>query len=264
MTLTRRFTSAGLCIAAALAVLAAAPTLRAQVTEVPETIAPGHVLMRMDALSLGMDPDSAEPNQYRALAVGTALVSAGLTDTFDFEAGAQLFLRNTYATGGSDHTDSGIGDVSLRTKWTFWSDPSTGEAAAVIPYVLVPTNSSAVGNNYTQGGIIIPWSMKVPAGFKAGAMVEWDELRNVANTRYDTRWFASAYAQWSFRDTLGIYGEATASASTEGAASDIGTVGAGATLNVSGNFQWDFEESRVIGPGRNQWTEVLRFRWKIL
>jgi len=87
-------------------------------------IEPGHVLMRMDAISFGIKPDTSEPNQYKALALGTTLVSAGIPDTFDFEAGAQLFLSNTFATSGADHTDSGVGDVQLRAKWTFWSAPS--------------------------------------------------------------------------------------------------------------------------------------------
>jgi hypothetical protein len=63
---------------------------------------------------------------------------------------------------------------------------------------------------------------------------------------------------------VGAYAEATLGLSTAGSSSDTGTVGAGATLSVSKDFQWDFEVSKVIGPGRNQWTEVLRFRWKIL
>jgi hypothetical protein len=260
MVPTRWFRAAPLT----LALLALPLALRAQVTEVPQTIEPGHVLMRMDAFSFGIVPDTSAPNQYKALALGTTLVSAGVTSTVDFEAGAQLFLRDTFNQAGSSHTDSGIGDLSLRVKWTFWSDPSSGEAAAVIPYILVPTNSSAVGNDSTQGGIIVPWAFASSTGLKAGAMVEWDFLRNEANTRYDTRWLASAYARWDLGKTFGAYGEVTASASTEGTSSDVGTIGAGATLDLSGNFQWDFEESRVLGQGRNAWTEVLRFRWKIL
>lgn len=251
---------------ASVLVLAAglAPSLRAQVTETTQTIEPGSVLMRMDAISFGLKPDTSAPNQYKALALGTTIVSAGVTDTLDAEVGAQLFLRDTFSTAGSDHTDSGVGDVSLRAKWTFWRDPSSGEAAAIIPYVMLPTNSSAVGNNSVEGGVILPWSWDIAAGTKAAAMVEWDEFRNVANTRYDTRWYGSAYIKWDLGSTLGAYAETTLSASTAGSSSFAGTVGGGATLSISKNFQWDFEASRVLGSGRSAWAEVLRFRWKIL
>jgi hypothetical protein len=247
-----------------LLAVAGLPALRSQVTETPVTMAPGSILMRMDAISLGFEPDSAAPNQYRALALGTTLVSAGLTDSVDMEAGTQLFLRDTFNTSGMSKTDSGIGDFTFRTKWTFWKDAASGEEAAIIPYVVVPVNSSAVGNDSFEGGLILPWARDLGAGFKTEAMAEWDEFRNTSNTGYDTRWFGSADAKWNLGDTVGAYAEVTLSLSTAGASSDTGTLGGGATLSVSKNFQWDFEVSKVIGQGQNAWTEVLRFRWKIL
>jgi hypothetical protein len=247
-----------------LVLLSCAPRLGAQVTETTQTIEPGGVLVRMDAISLGIDPGTSAPNQYDALALGTTLVYAGLTDTVDLEFGAQLFLRNTYSTDGTDHTQSGIGDITLRPKWTFWRDPASGQAAAIVPFVMLPTNSKAVGNNSVQGGVILPWSMDIAAGTKAAAMVEWDELRNVANTRYDTRWYGSAELSWHLGTTLGAFAEATLSDSTAGSSTFAGTAGVGATLTVSHGFQWAFEASKVFGPGRNGWTEVLSFRWKIL
>jgi hypothetical protein len=133
--------------AALFAAVALVPGLRSQVTQVPQTIEPGGVLLKMDAISLGIQQDTSAPNQYKALGLGTALVSAGITSTLDMEVGTQLFLRDTFSTNGADHTESGIGDVLLQPKWTFWKDPSTGQAAAIIPYVLLPTDSSAVGND---------------------------------------------------------------------------------------------------------------------
>jgi len=247
-----------------LAAGACAPVLRAQVTEPTETIEPGAVLLRMDAISVGIRPDSVAPNQYRTVAVGTTIVATGLTSTVDLEFGAQLFLQDTFATDGMSHTEDGIGDITLRPKWTFFRDPSTGQAAAIVPYVLVPTDSKAVGNNSVQGGVILPWSMDIAAGTKAAAMVEWDEFRNVANTRYDTRWYGSAYIKWNLGRTLGAYVETTLSDSTAGSSTFAGTVGGGATLSLSKDFTWDFEAAKVLGPGRSAWTEVLRFSWKLL
>src|SRR5580658_4225197 len=258
-----RLNVAPTALAAALLAVACATRLRAQVTEFPQTIEPGGVLVRMDAISLGIQPDTSAPNQYRALGLGTTLVSAGITSTVDVEVGTQLFIRDTYSTGGEDHTESGIGDVLLQPKWTFWKEPSSGQEAAIIPYILLPTDSSAVGNDSLEYGLIVPWSINVAPGVTAGAMAEWDELRNVANTRYETRLYGSAYMKWDIQGKLAAYAEATLSDSTAGS-SFAGTMGAGATLSASKDFQWDFEASKVLGPGRNSWTEVIRFRWKIL
>jgi hypothetical protein len=245
-------------------VAASAPFLRSQVTETTQTIEPGGLVLRMDAISLGVDPDTSAPNQYRLLALGTTIVSAGLTDNWDVEFGTQLFLQKTFQTNGSDHTDSGIGDVTFRTKWTFWKDPSSSQAAAFVPYVSIPTGSTAIGTRSVEGGFIVPWSMDIAAGAKAAVMFEWDELRNVADTRYDTRWYASGYLKWELGSTLGAYTEATLSDSTAGSDTATGTFGGGATLSVSKSFIWDLEVSRVLGSGRSAWTEVLRFKWKIL
>jgi Putative MetA-pathway of phenol degradation len=250
----------GLALAAAAA---GTPGLKAQVTEVPQTIEPGRILLRVDAVSVGLAPGTAAPNQYQALGFGTAVVSVGITKTVDFEVGTQLYLRDTFSRLGRDETHSGIGGFILRPKWTFWSDEASGQQAAIIPYVMLPTRSNVAGNQAVQGGVILPWAMDIGAGAKAGAMFEWDELRNAANTRYDTRWYASAYFKWSLGQRLGAYAETTLSDSTAGSSTSYGTVGGGAVLSLSGNFQWDFEVSKVIGPGRNAWTEQLRFRWML-
>jgi hypothetical protein len=127
--------------------------------------------------------------------------------------------------------------------------PVLGQEAAVIPYVMLPTDSRAVGNDSLEYGVIVPWSVDIAAGTKAAAMVEWDELRNVANTRYDTRLYGSAFIKWDLGGRLGAYAEATLSDSTAGSATFAGTFGGGATLSISKDFQWDFEASRVLGSG---------------
>jgi Putative MetA-pathway of phenol degradation len=257
MTLTQR------CLLL-LALVVAPLGLRAQVTEVPQTIEPGGIQLRADALSFGVKQDTSAPNQYRALGVGTVLLSAGITQTVDAEVGDELFVNDTFTTNGSSHSQSGMGELSFRAKWRFFDDSSSGQSAAIIPYVMQPMNASVVGTRKTQGGIIMPWAVNVAGGFKVGAMIEWDELRNAADTRYDTRWYGSALAQWELGSRVSAYGEATLSTSTAGAGSDTGSLGAGATLNLNGNFQWDFEISKNLGTGRNAWTEVIRFRWKLL
>ena len=68
--------------------------LIAQVTETAYTSGAGHVDAKMDAVSIGLNQSAATPNQYQALAAGTTIVSAGLTDNLDFQVGAQLFLRS--------------------------------------------------------------------------------------------------------------------------------------------------------------------------
>lgn len=243
--------------------LASAAGLRAQVTEAPQTMGFGRAQVRMEAISLGVAPDTSAPNQYKALGLGTLLVSAGLTNTVDLQVGTQLYVRETFSSAGTDQTRSGLGSITVRPKWTFWSDPSSGQQAAIIPYVILPSHSGGTGSKSAQGGIILPWSADLPAGAKAAAMLEWDALRNEADTRYDSRLYGSAYAKWALGQLLSAYAETTLSESTAGSSTLTGTVGGGATLSLSKNFEWDYEIGKVVGPGRNSWVQILRFRWRL-
>ena len=234
-----------------------------QVTETPVTMGPGNVQLRVDALSLGIKPDSSAPNEVKAVGLGWALLSAGLTQTVDFQVGAQAFVHDTYQVKGMNETHSGIGDVSLRSKWTFWTDPTLEQSAAVIPYVQIPTNSGGVSNGRVQGGVIVPWAMTVAQGVTGGAMAEWDQLRNAADTRYDSRFYASGVLRIDVAQTVSAYAEATASLSTAGSSTDGGLLAAGATLSLSKNFLWDFEVGKVLGHSATGWQETLRFQWRL-
>lgn len=237
--------------------------LGAQVTETPQTIEPGRFLVRMDAISLGFNRDTTEANKYTALGLASTILSTGITSDFDVQLGAQLFLRQTLQYRGTNTTHSGLGDVSLRMKWTFWRDDPHGAAAAIIPYVKVPTHRGGVSNDHVEGGFIVPWAMAVGGGAKAGAMFQWDVLRNDLNNGYDSRWFASGYVQRDFTSMLGVYGETTLAVSSASSSSFAGTIGGGATLALSKNVQWDYGISRGLGGSATDWMHVLRLRWKL-
>src|SRR5260370_734777 len=109
----------------------AALPLAAQVTDTPQTIAPGKFFVRMDAVSVGVNRDTTEPNTYTALGLASTILSTGLTRDLDVQAGVQLFVRQTYQFHGTRTTHSGLGDMTFRTKWMFWRDSAIGAAAAV-------------------------------------------------------------------------------------------------------------------------------------
>lgn len=232
---------------------------RAQVTEAPETVAPGRFLLEMDALSL--DHDRVGEAKSTALALATTLVSAGLTRTVDLQVGFQFFARTTYEDRAFHDTHAGIGDLTFRTKWTFWRDEGSGAAAAVIPYVKIPSNTGGIGNGSVEGGVIFPWAITLPGKVLTGAMLQWDILRNAANDGYDSRWYASAYAHRSFTRLLGLYAETTVSASSDSRSTFAGSLGGGVTLSVSENVVWDYEISRGVGSRATDWRHAIRLTW---
>ena len=94
-------------------------------------------------------------------------------------------------------------------------------------------------------------------------MVEWDDRRNAADTRYESDFSGSCVIQADVVGIVGAYGEVNVGTSTAGSSTSWGTLNAGATLSPSKNFQWDLELGRVLGPSATKWVETLRFRWKL-
>ena len=238
-----------------------AARLAGQVTETPDTIAPGKFFVRMDAISLAFNRDDSGPNKFSALGLATTILSTGITKDVDAQIGLQFLLRQTYEFRGASARRSGLGDVTLRTKWTYWRNAQLGAAAAVIPYVKVPTSTGGVGNDRAEGGVIFPWAMSLGAGTVAGAMASWDVLRNDANNGYDSRWFTSGFVRQHIFGPLGVYAEATLGVSSSTSSSFAGGLGAGATWDVSKTLQFDYGVSRGLGNRATDWLNALRVRW---
>ena len=236
--------------------------LAGQVTETPDTVAPGKFLMRMDAISVGLNRDRTEPNSFTALGVATTLLATGLTRDVDAQVGLQFFARQSYQFKGVRTTHSGLGDVTVRAKWTYLRNEKIGAAAAVIPFIKVPTSTGGVGNEHVEGGIIFPWAMSLGTGTVAGAMAEWDVLRNDANNGYDSRWFTSAFLRQAIIGPWGAYAEATFGVSSSTSSSFLGSLGGGATWDWSKALQLDYGISRGLGNRATDWTHTLRVRWE--
>ena len=236
--------------------LAGTGLLRAQVTEVPHTVQPGHFLVEMDALGLTLDRDG--PNKYTALGVATTLVTTGLTPTLDVQLGAELFIDQKIESGSFTDRRSGIGDVYARVKWKFFDE--AGTAVALLPYIKVPTNTGGVGNDAVEGGLIVPWSTHLPTGLEVAAMAEVDFKRNPADNGYDTFLYASAFAKQQLVGGFALYGEATMGKSS-GGEPFASTLGVGATFSVTSHIWWDYAIYKGISDGAADWNHVLRFNF---
>jgi hypothetical protein len=241
-----------------LSLIGLATKLHGQITEWPTTVAPGRFLLEMDALSLTLDKEDG--GKYTAFGAASTFLSTGLAHNWDIQIGAELFIAQKYEEGGFTDRNSGIGDIYVRTKWRFYDDPETGVSVAILPYVKIPTNSGGVGNDATEGGIIVPWTSKLWGGFDISAMAELDFLRNDADDGYDTYWFASASLSRPLIRGVGLYGE-IALGKSSGSSTTEGVMGGGVTVAISDRTWWDFAVYKGISKGAADWNHVVRFNW---
>lgn len=240
----------------------AALALRGQVTETPQTVAPGKVLIEMDGLKLSYDRADAAGNKHTVMGVASTIVTAGLTSSVDLQVGFELFLRRKFESAGWSDSRSGFGDLSFRTKWTFWRDEASASALAVMPYVKVPTNTDDVGSEAIEGGIMFPWAMGVGRDLTAGAMFRWDMVRNPDDNGYDALWTTTGFVQRKLTGSFGVYAEAMISASSTGLSHWASSVGVGALWNLTKFLQFDYELQRGLGRRSTDWTHVFRVNWE--
>jgi len=224
-------------------------------------VAPGSLRVEMDGLRLSLDREDGAGATYNALAVASTFVTAGLTESLDVQIGAALLRRERVVYRGRRDSSSGLGDLSMRMKWTVWRDARLGAALGLMPYVKIPSGTGAVGTDAVEGGIIVPWAAGLPGGVVSGAMFRWDLVRNDDENGYDSRWLATGYLQRHLTRALALYGEATLQAASTGASNTAGTVGVGALLQVTRRIQLDYELQRGLNRRAAEWTHVLRANW---
>lgn len=243
------------------ALAAAVQFARAQSTESARTVEPGKFLVEMDGLTLSYNRADAAGNRYDAVGIASTLVTTGLTSSVDLQVGFDLFWREKIDLRGSHNSHSGIGDLYFRTKWTFWRDDKRGAAAAVIPYVKVPSNRDGIGNDSIEGGVIVPWEMELGAGFTAGAQARWDVVRNDADNGYDAQWEVSGYVHRTLGLGIGVYAEAALNAASTGWRDRSGKIGVGALWRWSERLDFDYEIMHGLNRQESAWTHVFRFNW---
>ena len=235
--------------------------LTAQVTETPQTVAPGKLRFEIDGLRLAYDRADAAGNKVTGVAVASTIVTAGITESFDVQAGLDLFLRRSVEFRGRRDSRAGIGDLYFRAKWTFWRDQGRGAALAVMPYVKIPSNSAGLGNDAVEGGLIFPWAMKTGEGVTAGAMLRWDMVRNDDDNGYDARWHLSGYVQQDITKMLAAYAEGLLSLYSTGFSQWQGGVGVGLLCQVTKSIQLDYEIMRGLNRRATDWQHIFRVNW---
>src|SRR5204862_7193261 len=100
------------------------------------------------------------------------------------------------------------------------------------------------------------------AGVKAGAMFQWDVVRNEADNGYDARWYVSGFAQRDLTNAFSVYGEATLEAASTGLSNSAGTIGLGLLWRASKSLQLDYELQRGLGYHAAEWTHIWRLHWE--
>lgn len=218
-------------------------TDRPDKTESPFTIDAGHFQIESDIVTYEHDHDTSGGQNLRgdSWSFGTLNLKAGLCNFSDFQI--VLFpysrVRTDDRIAGTIGHQSGFGDILTRLKINFWGNDGGPTAGGIMPYAKWPTSQDQLGNRAIEGGLIIPISIELPAGFGCGFMTQFDWLQNSTSTDYHPEFVNSITFDHALIGKLEAYAELWTLISAERSAPWQATFDLGFTYALTQNIQLD-------------------------
>jgi hypothetical protein len=220
-------------------------TNRPDITESPFTVDAGHVQFETTLFGYtrsARDPSGAASESYE---FGTTDIRLGLTTNTEVALVWQPYgIVRTH--GGLDGTvrQSGIGGLELRGTVNLWGNDTfekpEATALGLLPFVVFPTDRhNGISPEFTEGGLIVPFAVKLPAKFELATNVAFTWVRNDPATDYHPEYLASASLAYEWTDNFATYYEVAGRFHTEDPRGDSVVLSTGATYQLGKNVQLD-------------------------
>jgi hypothetical protein len=213
-------------------------TDRPDVTESPNTVDAGHFQAELSFIEWTHEEQGGlEADQINVLPMN---LKVGLLNNVDLQLvlDPYVHVRVKVEGGGSARVD-GFGDTQLRVKVNLWGNDGGDTALGLMPFIKFPTAGDDLGNDNVEGGLIVPFSITLPAEFELAAMVEFDILRDEADDDYGWGILHSVSLSRDLAENLGAFVEYIGFAPSDLGLGYQASVGAGLTYALSPDLQLD-------------------------
>ena len=158
---------------------------QAMFTLTPYTVDAGHFQWETDVLDYFHDRDRSDGADVlmTGWALGRMTLKAGLCDRVDLEASFSAYSEFTTKDrmAGTKTVARGFGNLSTQFKLNLWGNEGGATALAVLPYVTFPTTQLTPGYKDYNGGIQVPFLVRMPCGVRLGLMTGFDLSEDDAN-----------------------------------------------------------------------------------
>ena len=179
-------------------------------------------------------------------------MKVGLTRRVDLELQFNGYTSTRVSDPGAGYTLSradGAGDLVVRSKVNLFGNDGGAVAMALIPYVKLPTAARTLGNNQVEGGLIVPVSMTLPAGFALTVMPEVDVLRNNNDSGKHVNFTGVLNLGYTINKQWTVFGELYAAAGTDAHTPPVYTADAAVAYLLTETVQLDAGVN--VGLNRN-------------
>jgi hypothetical protein len=220
-------------------------TDRPDTTESPFTVDAGHIQTETTLFGYARSRPDDTDTTTDSFEFATTNLRLGLTNSAEVNVIWQPYgIVDSRAPGpvGNSH-QSGLGDLEIRAKYNLWGndtyDKAGSTALALLPFVSLPTDrDNGISSEHTQGGLIIPFAIKLPDDFELGLNAGVAQANDDDDQGYYTQYLSTASLGYDWNDKLGTYYEIAAQLRND-ESKDIVVAATGITYKIASNVQLD-------------------------
>jgi len=234
-------------------------------TESPYTVDAGHFQIELTLFGRSSYQEVFEGVNYTYdwWGIGPINLKAGLFNNLDVQVILLPYNRAKEREVGYSRSErDGMGDTTLRFKLNLFGNDSGSAALALMPYFTFPTSASGLGNDSLAGGLSVPFSLELPAGFYFGFTTRFAKVRAEEASQYHTEYQNSVALSRALCGDLDGYVEFFSAVSTERDTEWIGTFGTGLAYWLSDDWQLNATVEVGVSRWADDWYFSLGTAWR--
>jgi hypothetical protein len=228
-------------------------------TESPFTVDAGHFQTETTLFGFTRSSTAADGSFTNSYEVGTTDVRVGLTNSSEMNLIWQPYgIVQTHALApGGTLLQSGVGGLEIRGKINLWGndtfDKPGSTAFGLLPFISVPTDrGNGVSPDAVEGGLIIPYSIKLSKTFDLTLNGGVEAIHNNAAAGYHAQYIASASLGHDWTEQLSAYYEIYSELNAASLRGDVVLLSTGMTYQVTKNLQLDSGVNVGVTPAADR------------
>jgi hypothetical protein len=221
-------------------------TDRPDTTESPFTVDAGRPQVETNLFGYARSRPDADGTVTDSFDFATTNLRLGLTHSSEINVVFQPYgiVRTRPLDPVLATRSSGIGGIDIRGKINLWGNDSFEQpgatAFALLPFVTLPTDrSNGISPDGIEGGLILPFAVKLSDKFGLGLNAGVHVVRNSDRAGHHSEYLASASLSYEWTETLSSYYEVAARFNTDDPRGDVAVLATGLTYKLTKNLQLD-------------------------
>lgn len=218
-------------------------TDRPDKTESPYTVDAGRFQIELDFVTQPKNKSLNEQGEEVESTTTNWLFTnfkVGLAHNMDLQFIASPLVQNqeyNLVTQNKSY-QSGNSDTTIRLKINLFGNDEGDIAMALMPFIVLPTQSTSLGTTKTEGGLTLPMSLSLPNQWSLGLMTHWHWLSS-AGSDYNHQWVNTISLGHDLSEKWAGYLELYSESSDVKGADWVATFDTGLTYAWSSDVQFD-------------------------